>query len=307
MDIDSMDIDLYAFFGLSDDCSSKEIKRAYREKALQLHPDKNQADPRAKERFQQLTVYYEILHDPVRKKAYDRNWKAKREAAKRHEALDEARRRLKEKLEIQERKARAERDQQRKRTAAVAVADQLRRDWQRQSEQAELEAQLLRKRSLLEQERAFAAASEWSRDGDHGTLVKIKWSLSENPQAASCYTKEFLTTCLSEYGEVLTLVLGKRGTAVGDFRCSVDATRAVEASKRGALGLPTLPLSLSIIQHSTDSTPGAEPTVHEEAPTTSMTSPVRNAHNDDFTVKQNSSTFDSFESDILARMANFTG
>ncbi|KAA3670276.1 uncharacterized protein DEA37_0014350 [Paragonimus westermani] len=73
-----MDIDLYAFFGVSDDCSAKDVKRAYKEKARQLHPDKNKDNPKAsklfsflisncpsEEEFQQLKDYYDILHEPV--------------------------------------------------------------------------------------------------------------------------------------------------------------------------------------------------------------------------------------------------
>ncbi|KAF6780075.1 hypothetical protein AHF37_00358 [Paragonimus kellicotti] len=168
-----MDVDLYAFFGVSDDCSTKDVKRAYKEKARQLHPDKNKDNPKAKEEFQQLKDYYDILHEPVTRKEYDRKWKAKREATKRNQALDSERRKLKEKLEAQEAKAKAERERLRRQTATDSVADQLRREWQRQTEQVELEARLARKRAMEEEEerRTHAMAKTLRPGGDRTTTV----------------------------------------------------------------------------------------------------------------------------------------
>ena len=50
-----MDRDLYALFGIPSDVTQKEIKSAYRKKALVCHPDKNPDNPQAAELFQQLT------------------------------------------------------------------------------------------------------------------------------------------------------------------------------------------------------------------------------------------------------------
>lgn len=241
-----MDVDLYAFFNLNVECSVKDIKRAYKDKARQLHPDKNKENPRAKEEFQQLKEYYELLHDPVSRKEYDRKWKARLESSKRHKALDEERRKLKEKLEAQEEKARLERERKRKHTATNAVADRLRQDWQRHTEQAELSARIARKRVYEEQQQA-AAEANLAASTNSNTVVRVKWAASENLEAAACYTKDFLVTCLSEFGEIVTLVVGKRGTAVADFHSYTDALKAVSASEHGQVGLPSLPLQLSFV------------------------------------------------------------
>jgi molecular chaperone DnaJ len=53
----------YAYFGLSEDATDKEIDMAYRKLAKQMHPDKNGGTPEAKERFQQMKERYEALKE----------------------------------------------------------------------------------------------------------------------------------------------------------------------------------------------------------------------------------------------------
>ena len=63
--------DYYEILGINKGASVSEIKKAYRKKALQYHPDKNPDDKAAEEKFKQAAEAYEVLSDPDKKSRYD--------------------------------------------------------------------------------------------------------------------------------------------------------------------------------------------------------------------------------------------
>jgi DnaJ-class molecular chaperone len=67
-----MALDLYQRLGLKRGASEAEIKKAYRSLAKQLHPDRNTDNPKAAERFSQVTVAYDLLSDKDKRAQYDR-------------------------------------------------------------------------------------------------------------------------------------------------------------------------------------------------------------------------------------------
>ena len=64
-------IDYYETLGISKESSPDEIKKAYRKKALQFHPDRNPGDAEAERNFKSAAEAYEVLSDPEKRKIYD--------------------------------------------------------------------------------------------------------------------------------------------------------------------------------------------------------------------------------------------
>lgn len=64
--------DFYDILGISKSASEAEIKKAYRKKAIEFHPDKNPGNAAAEENFKSAAEAYEVLSDPQKKAQYDR-------------------------------------------------------------------------------------------------------------------------------------------------------------------------------------------------------------------------------------------
>ncbi|MFN8277258.1 MAG: molecular chaperone DnaJ [Chitinophagales bacterium] len=63
--------DYYEVLEVSKSASAEEIKKAYRKVALKYHPDRNQGNKEAEEKFKEAAEAYEVLSDPQRKARYD--------------------------------------------------------------------------------------------------------------------------------------------------------------------------------------------------------------------------------------------
>lgn len=64
--------DLYRVLSVAPDASAEEIKKSYRRKAREMHPDLDPENPWAEDAFKELSAAYQIVSDPVRRAQYDR-------------------------------------------------------------------------------------------------------------------------------------------------------------------------------------------------------------------------------------------
>ena len=64
--------DYYDVLGVGREASEGDVKKAYRKLAMEFHPDRNNGDATAEERFKEATEAYEILRDQGKRQRYDR-------------------------------------------------------------------------------------------------------------------------------------------------------------------------------------------------------------------------------------------
>ncbi|KAK9164595.1 hypothetical protein Syun_005497 [Stephania yunnanensis] len=105
-----MEIDHYEVLGLPSGeegtkLSDKEIAKAYRQKALELHPDKRRDDPDADSKFQSLKFSYEVLKDEKARQVFNDLVRARTAKRRRETQFDSKRRRMVSDLEERERAA----------------------------------------------------------------------------------------------------------------------------------------------------------------------------------------------------------
>src|SRR6201985_1286134 len=63
--------DYYDVLGVAKGADADEIKKAYRKMAIKYHPDKNEGDKAAEDKFKEAAEAYEVLSNPEKRQRYD--------------------------------------------------------------------------------------------------------------------------------------------------------------------------------------------------------------------------------------------
>ncbi|XP_059809089.1 dnaJ homolog subfamily C member 17 [Hypanus sabinus] len=240
-----LQLDLYSLLNVGEDATDKEIKKAYRQKALKCHPDKNPDNPKAAELFHQLSQALEVLTNAAAKAAYDQVRKAKKRAAERNQKLDSKRKKVKLDLEAREREAQLNEDEEVKITKNLdEVIAKLREEGSRNL----LEQQrLIKEQIILERgQRLPGFAVQTDSKNKSTPKLKLKWKCNKDDESNGGYSHEFLLSILRKYGEVLNLLISskKKGSAIVEF----SSTRTAELALKNETGLIGNPLKISWLE-----------------------------------------------------------
>ncbi|XP_024285811.1 dnaJ homolog subfamily C member 17 isoform X2 [Oncorhynchus tshawytscha] len=226
---DLLQMDLYGLLGIKDTATAKEIKKAYRQKALTCHPDKNPDNPKAADLFHQLSQALEVLTDAAARAAYDKICAAKKHAEERNNKLDAKRRKIKLDLEARERQAEAHSAEQFQNTRTLE--EEIARLREEGSRQLQEEQRLIKEQIQRERETQL-----------HHTGTS---DYTSTDSAVGRHSKSNVTPKL-KYGDVLNVLISskKRGSAVVEF----ETVKAAELAYKNESGLTANPLKISWLE-----------------------------------------------------------
>ncbi|CAA7264342.1 unnamed protein product [Cyclocybe aegerita] len=245
------EVNPYELLDLGMESTEKEIRTAYRQKSLKVHPDRNPNNPDAARKFHELNQAYELLLDPLRRLALDAKLRLQQARKERFKAYDNKRKNLVEELEERERafkKARIEK--QKEEVQTWQSNERIKEEGKRLREEKEREMKARMAPQVPEVEEEAPPPMD-SLD----TTVRIKYPLKTypnltTPESISNFLKRFGAT--DETSIVLSLSLKfkkaaeksekaektpKTGSALVPFKQIGDAFAAVCASGRKDLGL----------------------------------------------------------------------
>jgi DnaJ homolog subfamily C member 17 len=216
-------IDHYTVLGLpsgeeGSNLTQKDINKAYKSKALELHPDKRPDDPNAAANFQQLRTSYDILKDEKARKLFDDLLRVKRENQRRESQRDGKRRKMVSDLEKREREAFSPDSAARGREEEDRIAKKLK------EEIARIRAMHAKKAGAdLGVKKESTASSDGGGGGvDQEKVLKVSWE-----KVGEDYSADKLRELFSKFGEVEDVVIKgskKKGSAL-----------VVMATKQGAV------------------------------------------------------------------------
>ncbi|XP_053488693.1 dnaJ homolog subfamily C member 17 isoform X2 [Ictalurus furcatus] len=248
-----LQMDLYALLGVEGTATEKEVKKAYRQKALTCHPDKNPDNPKAAELFHQLSQALEVLTDAAARAAYDKVRAAKKQAEERNRRLDDRRKKIKLDLEARERQAEAEAQKREEFKITRTLEEEITRLREEGSRQLQEEQRLIQEQIQKEREWRLNAQSTHadfsSAPQDNRKVtpkLKLKWKCKKDDDTNGGYSQEVLQGLLQKYGDILNIIVSskKKGSAVVEFA----TVRAAELACKNESGLTGTPLKITWLE-----------------------------------------------------------
>ncbi|XP_061651102.1 dnaJ homolog subfamily C member 17 isoform X2 [Phyllopteryx taeniolatus] len=259
---DILQLDLYGLLGIENTATAKEIKKAYRQKALKCHPDKNPDNPKAAELFHQLSQALEVLTDAAAKAAYDKICAAKKQAEERNRKLDDKRKKIKLDLEARERQAEVQTQDEVQITRTLE--EQITRLREEGSRQLEEEQRLIREQIQREREEQQNTGDYIHRNSGLGRCsssnvtpkLKLKWKCKKDDCTNGGYCQDFILKLLRKYGDVLNVIVSskKKGSAVVEFA----TVRAAELAVKNESGLSENPLKILWLEGQPEVAPASQ-------------------------------------------------
>uniref|UniRef100_A0A3B3DS21 DnaJ homolog subfamily C member 17 n=1 Tax=Oryzias melastigma TaxID=30732 RepID=A0A3B3DS21_ORYME len=245
---DILQMDLYGLLGIESSATTKEIKKAYRQKALTCHPDKNPDNPKAAELFHQLSQALEVLADAAARAAYDKVCAAKKQAEERNRKLDDKRKKIK--LDLEARERRAEAQSQEEVQVTRTLEEEIARLREEGSRQLEEEQRLIREQIQRERE-------EHRQTGDYSQRSTLSFNNNPYDEMNGGYSHDILFKLLQKYGDVLNLIVSskKKGSAVVEFA----SVRAAELALSNESGLSGNPIKISWLEGKPEPVASASP------------------------------------------------
>ncbi|XP_067223055.1 dnaJ homolog subfamily C member 17 [Chanodichthys erythropterus] len=235
-----LEMDLYALLGVESTASEKQIKKAYRQRALSCHPDKNPDNPKAAELFHQLSQALEVLTDAAAKAAYDKVRAAKKQAEERNRKLDDKRKKIKLDLEARERQADTVK------TEEIKITRTLEEEIARLREEGSRELQ--EQQRLIREQIQRETDTHTGRQGgsDVTPKLKLKWKCKKDDASNAGYSHDCLQNLFQKYGDVLNILISskKRGSAVVEFA----SVKAADLAIKNEIGLTGNPLKITWLE-----------------------------------------------------------
>ncbi|KAH9848674.1 DnaJ-domain-containing protein [Lenzites betulinus] len=239
------DINPYELLELTVEASEADIRKAYRQRSLKVHPDRNRGNPDAARKFHELHQAHELLLDPLRRMALDAKLRLKNARKERFAQFDAKRKGLVDELEERERafkKARTETEAQKK--ERFRENERIMEEGRRLREDREKDLQR-RERERAETAQDAGSGPEPPSIGPLDTTVRVKYTLASRPALTSATNIGALLTPfgpLDDASIVFSLKPAppkkpKRATALVPFTQIVGAFAAVCASGHAENGL----------------------------------------------------------------------